>query len=129
MADLLLDTHVLLWWEDESAQLSDQARRAISDPSSRVFVSAASVWEAGMKARKGKLELKGSLVAAIAANGFHGLPVTTVDAEEAGMLDWVHPDPFDRVLVAQALRNNLVLITSDRLIRLYPRLPQIWASA
>lgn len=127
MADFLLDTHVLLWWEDESRQLGNEARRAISDGANRIHVSAATVWEANLKARKGKLRLRGSLVTAIASNGFAELPVTALDAERSGALEWSHGDPFDRLLVAQAIGHALVLITSDAAIARFRGIAQLWA--
>jgi PIN domain nuclease of toxin-antitoxin system len=129
LSDLLLDTHVLLWWEDESRRLGEEARRVISDRANRVHVSAASVWEANLKVRKGKLKLRGSLVAAITSNGFFELPVTGVDAERAGALEWAHTDPFDRLLLAQAMRHGLVLVTSDAEIVRFRGVAQLWAGA
>ncbi len=117
--NLLLDTHVFLWWDRQDATLNDQARDAIGDPRNRVFVSAASVWEIGIKRRLGKLALGGSAASAIAANGFHELAIVPLDAEEAGNMEWQHNDPFDRLLVAQAIRRGLVLLTADRLIRTF----------
>jgi PIN domain nuclease of toxin-antitoxin system len=92
-----------------------------------VFISAASVWEIATKRRLGKLVFEGSATAAIGANGFHELPVLPIDAEEAGDLAWQHADPFDRLLVAQAIRLGLVLVTADRAIRAFGGVAQLWA--
>lgn len=128
MADLLLDTQVFLWWQ-RGTSLSQAAADAVADPANRVFVSAASIWEIAIKARKGKLAFAASPIAAVAANGFFELPILSVEAEAAGMMSWDHADPFDRILVAQALRLNLTLVTADKAIRRYPGLVQLWAGA
>jgi PIN domain nuclease of toxin-antitoxin system len=125
--DLLLDTHVFLWWDAASPELSAGGRAAIADPANRVFVSAASVWEIGVKRRIGKLTFDGSPVDAIGKNGFLELPILGRDAELAAALDWKHADPFDRLLVAQAQVRSLTLATVDRAIRDYGGVAQIAA--
>jgi PIN domain nuclease of toxin-antitoxin system len=125
--DLLLDTHVLLWWDQGAAELGDSVRGAIANPANRVFVSAASPWEIAIKARKGKLTFTGSPAALIDANGFLPLPISPLHAEGAGALEWDHVDPFDRVLVAQAQRESLVLVHADANIRAFGSVTQLWA--
>ena len=125
--NLLLDTHVLLWWDNQNKRLNANARSVIADPANQIFVSAVSIWEIAIKRRLKKLRFRGSPVAAIAANGFHELPVLVIDAEHAGDLAWQHNDPFDRMLVAQARRLGFTLITADAAIRGYPNIAQIWA--
>lgn len=125
--DLLLDTHVLLWWDGDDPQLSPDVRAAIADADNRVFVSAASPWEIAIKARKGKLRFKGSPAALINANGFLPLAISPAHAEAAGFLRWNHPDPFDRVLVVQAQRERLVLVHADANIRAFAGVTQLWA--
>jgi PIN domain nuclease of toxin-antitoxin system len=125
--DLLLDTHVFLWWDAESPQLSASCRAAIADASNRVFVSAASVWEIGIKRRTGKLTFSGSAVDAVRKNGFLELPILGRDAEAAAGLDWRQVDPFDRLLVAQAQLGSLTLATADDAIRGYGAVAQIEA--
>ncbi len=116
---LLLDTHVYLWWLADDASLSEEARRAIADPSALVHVSAASLWEAWIKEALGRLELGGSdLAGEIAANGFIELPVNASHAREAAHLPPHHQNPFDRMLVAQARLEGLTLVTSN--VRLEP---------
>ena len=104
---LLLDTHALVWWLEGSARLSVSARRAIADPSNEKLVSAASAWEITTKHRLGKLpgadEFAGEIPWAIADEGFEELPVTVDDGARAGALPGPHNDPFDRMLIAQAL--------------------------
>lgn len=125
--NLLLDTHVFLWWDRRDRALNAEARALIADPANQVFVSAASIWEISIKRRLGKLEFRGSLVTAIGANGFHELPVLPIDAEQAGELEWQHSDPFDRMLVAQARRLRFTLATADATVRAYPNVAQFSA--
>jgi PIN domain nuclease of toxin-antitoxin system len=124
--NLLLDTHVFLWWDSQDKALNADTRALIADPANQVFISAASIWEIAIKRRLKKLDFRGSAVAAIGANGFHELPILPIDAENAGALAWQHNDPFDRMLVAQARRLTFTLATADAAIRTYPNVAQIW---
>jgi PIN domain nuclease of toxin-antitoxin system len=126
--NLLLDTHVFLRWDRQDKALNADTRALIADPANQVFVSAASIWEIAIKRRLKKLDFRGSAVAAIAANGFHELPILPIDAENAGALAWHHNDPFDRMLVAQARRLTFTLATADAAIRAYPNVAQMWAA-
>ena len=125
--DLLLDTHVFLWWDGGAAQLNPTVRDAIADPRNTVFVSAASVWEIAIKSAKGKLAYAGSPATAITQNGFLSLSIDPEHAERAGHLAWSHTDPFDRVLVAQAQVRNLTLVHADTIIQDFRSLAQLWA--
>ncbi len=113
----LLDTHAFLWWLADSARLSDRARDLIANPAHHRFVSAASAWEIATKHRLGKLRVtdQGTLdtLGMIRSQGFRELPISVQDAERAGSLKGVHRDPFDRMLVAQAVRHSMVLISRD----------------
>lgn len=124
---LLLDTHVFLWWDQGAATLADAARTAIARPENDIFISAASVWEIAIKRRLGKLLFRGSAAAAIGLNGFRALPVDPDDTESAGALVWDHSDPFDRLLVAQAIRHDLTFVTADRIVRGFGGVAQLWA--
>ena len=114
---LLLDTHAFLWWFAGNRRLSEAARRAIADESNEVLVSAASAWEIATKYRLGKLpgadEFAGEIPWAIADEGFEELPVTVDDGARAGALPGPHNDPFDRMLIAQALSRNLTVVSVD----------------
>lgn len=110
---LLLDAHALLWWLADDDGLAPAARRAIADPASDVLVSAATVWEIGIKRRLGKLDAPADVLGAIDAAGFDGLPVSLADADAAAGLPPHHRDPFDRMLVAQATRLGAVLVSRD----------------
>jgi PIN domain nuclease of toxin-antitoxin system len=116
---LLLDTHVFIWWDDESGALAGQLREAIADPVNEVFVSAASVWEIAIKRRRGRIDFAGGITDAIAKNGFMTLPIASAHAEHAGGLPLHHRDPFDRVLIAQSVLEGMTLVTQDEAMRAY----------
>jgi PIN domain nuclease of toxin-antitoxin system len=116
---LLLDTHVLLWALAGSRELRTDLRRKITDPSNGVWVSAASVWEIAIKQRLGKLDAPDDLLGAIEATGFSSLLINFVHAEAAGRLPLYHDDPFDRMLIAQAQTEGLVLVSRDRRFAAY----------
>jgi PIN domain nuclease of toxin-antitoxin system len=124
--NLLLDTHVFLWWDRQAKALDADTQAVIADPANQIFVSAVSIWEIAIKRRLKKLDFRGSAVAAIGANGFHELPILPIDAENAGTLAWQHNDPFDRMLVAQARRLTFTLATADAAIRAYANVAQMW---
>jgi PIN domain nuclease of toxin-antitoxin system len=117
---LLLDTHAFLWWLSDDRKLSTAAREAIREPHAIVHVSAASIWEIAIKAKLGRLEVRDSdPVAEIEANGFAELAITTRHAHSAGALPRHHDDPFDRMLIAQAQMEDLIVITHDPRFRRY----------
>ena len=121
--DLLLDTHAFIWWVNGNERLSQRTRRAIEDDANTVSVSAASAWEIATKYRRGRLDeavaIAPDVAAAIADQGFKELPITVADAARAGALPGPHRDPFDRMLIAQALAHNLVLISNEMLFDVY----------
>ena len=109
---LLLDTHVFLWWRTDDPRLGAAAREAIAQ-ADVVLVSAASAWEAAIKARLGRLRLPQPFASGVADSGFRELPVRFGHAERAAELPRHHDDPFDRMLVAQAEIQGLTLVTHD----------------
>ncbi len=117
---LLLDTNALFWALIEPKRLSSEAASAIEDESNKVFVSVVSAWEIGVKRAKGKLEMPMALGPMLAETRFEALSVTLDHALAVESLPHRHHDPFDRILVAQAQLENLVLVTSDRAMRRYP---------
>jgi PIN domain nuclease of toxin-antitoxin system len=117
--DLLLDTHVFIWWDANDRRLSKTIRQAIEDFGNRAVVSAASVWEISIKRTTGKLKFHHDTLAAIERNGFESLDITPIHAEAAGSLPLHHTDPFDRLLIAQARQEKLVLVTQDRQLLSY----------
>lgn len=116
---LLLDTHVYLWAVIADPRLSAAARAAIEN-AERVFVSAASIWEIGIKARLGKVDADpDELFTANGQSGFAELPVRALHAAAAAQLPLHHRDPFDRLLVAQAVTEPLRLLTADAVLAAY----------
>jgi PIN domain nuclease of toxin-antitoxin system len=116
---VLIDTHIFLWWDRQLRNLSRPLRAAIADEANDIFVSAASIWELAIKRTIGKLSFSRSIVDAASELGFEILPVTGSHAEHAAGLPRHHNDPFDRLLIAQAHLEGMVLGTQDRLMRPY----------
>jgi PIN domain nuclease of toxin-antitoxin system len=110
---LLLDTHAFIWWRENSASLNEAARARIGT-AAVVFVSVASAWEAAIKIALGKLQLPESFEAGVEAAGFEKLPIAFGHAQAVATLAHHHSDPFDRMLVAQALCERLTIVTHDR---------------
>ncbi len=120
---LLLDSHALLWWLFDDPQLSKRARAAIIDPDSQVLVSSASAWEIATKHRLGKLPKAGDVADRLPwylrESRFAELPISIDHALAAGRLPGPHKDPFDRILIAQALAEKLPAVTTDPVFRDY----------
>ena len=120
---LLLDTHVFLWWLIDSPRLSDPARQAIAIETNEVLVSAATAWEIATKHRLGRLPdvepVALDIAGTIASQNFEQLTITVADAARAGALPGPHRDPFDRMLVAQALSGNLALVSINSVMDQY----------
>jgi PIN domain nuclease of toxin-antitoxin system len=114
---LLLDTHTLLWWLSEDSSLPASARKLIANKNNDVLVSAASAWEIATKVRLGKLpiavDLAHDFTAYLARERFETLPVSAAHGIRAGLLPGPHKDPFDRMLIAQALAENLAIVSND----------------
>ena len=121
---LLLDTHALLWWLADPAQLSAKAHAAIADPEQQVLVSAASAWELATKVRLGKLEIAQKLLSelpdVLASQGFELLPIQFSHGLRAGGYPQAHRDPFDRLLAAQAELEDLSLVSLDPSLKAFP---------
>lgn len=113
MTGLLLDTHIFLWWLADSRRLSDEIRTRVADPETAIFVSAASIWEVGIKRAVGKLEAPAEMACYVEEEGFRGLPIGLRHAEIAAGLPLHHRDPFDRMLIAQGLADDLAIVTAD----------------
>jgi PIN domain nuclease of toxin-antitoxin system len=110
---LLLDTNALLWWLADEG-MTVQARDTIADPENLVVVSAVSAWEISIKKALGKLAAPDDLEHQVQAGGFIPLPITIAHGVAAGQLARHHDDPFDRVLIAQALAEGLTIVTRDK---------------
>jgi PIN domain nuclease of toxin-antitoxin system len=115
---LLLDTHAVLWWQADDRRLSKPARRAIAT-ADVVWVSAASGWEAAIKSSLGRLRMSEPFALTVAADDFSELPVTLTHTARLAELPAHHADPFDRMLVAQALVEGATLVTRDSALGVY----------
>ena len=115
--NVLLDTHILFWWLTDDDRLTPRHKTSILDDATNRYVSAVTGWEISIKVKLGKWPeasvLLPDLSTKIKAAGFALLPLTLAQAERAGSLDLVHRDPFDRMLVAQAIDLDLHLVTVD----------------
>ena len=119
MSRLLLDAHAVVWWDNASPALGENAKNAIRNASS-VYVSAASEWELAIKAALGKIVFRRSLLEAALEAGFEPLAISFQHAQTVRLLKPIHKDPFDRLLVAVALVEGLTLVSSDPLLAQYP---------
>ena len=117
--NILLDTHVLIWALENNPTLSDPSRKSIINGSNLVFISSISVWEITIKKRLGKLDVPDNLLEEIEIHRFNPLHVNFDHAQLAANLPDIHKDPFDRMLVAQAITEKLTLVTRDKLIPKY----------
>ena len=111
--DLLLDTHALLWWLSDDPKLGPEARASIEKRTNAVYVSAAAAWEIAVKRAAGKLEAPGDIEEWLADEGFVALPIQVSHAVAAAELPPHHTDPFDRVMIAQAQLEDLMLLARD----------------
>jgi PIN domain nuclease of toxin-antitoxin system len=116
---LLLDTHVVIWWLEDSTQLAESAREAISDPDNDVLISVASAWEISIKRSLGKLSTPDDLEEAVPLNGFEWLDIRPRHAIAVEHLLFIHRDPFDRLLIAQAIVEDATIVTRDPNIAKY----------
>jgi len=116
---LLLDTHVLIWWLNGDDQLGEIAKEMIANPVNEVYVSAATTWEMSIKKQLGKLNAPDDIEQVVAQSGFLPLSISMFHAQQAGMLPAHHKDPFDRMLIAQAQADGLVVVTKDEFFPQY----------
>ena len=117
--NLLLDTHTVLWWLSDDPALSETARAAIADPENTVFLSAVVMWEIHIKQGIGKLDLPDDFGEVLDLQRFAELAVTVDHANTIAELPAAHQDPFDRMLVAQAMVEHMAIVTRDRSIADY----------
>lgn len=116
---LILDTHILLWWWDDSPRLPADMRSLISNADHEVFVSAVSIAEIAVKTSIGRLEIGDDFADGIASDGFTELPLTAAHGGQLATLPLLHRDPFDRMLIAQAQVEQATLVTVDHLVKQY----------
>lgn len=122
---LLLDTHIFLWYIKNDRQLSKSVHSKILHASD-VYVSSASIWEAVIKIKLKKLDVKvDQLVEAVTKSGFSELPITTYHAAAVSHLPDIHRDPFDRILIAQAISEPLTFLTADTALKNYSDLVEL----
>lgn len=122
----LLDTHTFIWWIEDNLNLSYQSKQIISNPNNLIFISAVNTWEITIKKSLGKLNVPGNLEEIILQCGFDILPITIKHTLSIEHLDKYHDDPFDRLLISQAIIENLTIITRDEKIIKY-KVPYILA--
>jgi PIN domain nuclease of toxin-antitoxin system len=122
--NVLVDTHAFLWWLLDDKRLSRPARRILANPANRRCVSMAALWEIAIKTSAGHDFTAGftlrTIVDALAAQEFAFLPIRVGDLLRLEKLDWIHRDPFDRMMIAQALEEGVALLTADATIKRYP---------
>ncbi|UYV12388.1 MAG: type II toxin-antitoxin system VapC family toxin [Phycisphaera sp.] len=119
MTGFLLDTHALLWWLSDPEKLSGEARTALTDGQNSVYVSSAAGWEMAIKKRLGRLDYPANLAEVLDKDHIAVLPITLPHALAVSDLPMHHQDPFDRMMLAQAMIEGLVLVTRDDDIRKY----------
>ena len=117
--NILLDTHALLWWLDDNPTLSKEARSTISDPANVAFISAASIWEIRIKQSLGKLKIPKNFREVLDSQPFEMLDITSEHAHKITSIGNYHRDPFDRMLIAQAMVERFTLISREKNIMKY----------
>ena len=121
---LLLDTCAFLWWSQGSVRIPNEIRKLVADPANDVYVSAVTAWELAVKHGLRKLELPAPPDVFVPTRrewyGFRSLPVDESSALQLGRLPALHRDPFDRILICQAIEHGMTLVTPDRLVSQYP---------
>ena len=125
----LLDTHTFLWWNADDPQLSETARQFISDSRNQIFLSAATSWEISIKFAKGRLLLPEApdkyIANRLSHYGFRALPIAISHTTRVASLPAIHTDPFDRLLITQAISHSLTFISRDRQVKPYA-VKQLW---
>ncbi|MDE1159873.1 MAG: type II toxin-antitoxin system VapC family toxin [Neorhizobium sp.] len=119
----MLDSHMLVWLVGASDRLPAKARIAIENPSNLIFFSSASIWELQIKHSTGRARLALPPVIlhqVLVSNQFHEVPVTSQHGLRTAALPPIHRDPFDRILIAQAMAEDMLLLTSDQMVGRYP---------
>ena len=120
---MLIDTHILIWWDDDRSKLSVTALSVCDDPANELVLSIASIWEMQIKQQTGKLSLRlplSQLIAEQQLNGVEVLPVSQAHIFALAGLPPYHRDPFDRMLIAQAISEGVSLVSADPVFRQYP---------
>ena len=117
--NLILDTHIILWWLDDNDSLPKKYRQEIADRNNICFVSAASVWEISIKSAIGKLDIPDNYLEVLLDQNFREIPISWQHASKVRYLPMHHKDPFDRLLIAQAIVEDLMFLSVDKIISKY----------
>ena len=115
----LIDTHIVLWWYFDSSRLNREHLRIIADGKNDICVSAAAIWEIEVKRRNGKLDCPIDMMERISQDGFTILPIKAEHLVPLRTIPLIHNDPFDRIIISQAMKHNFSIITSDTIIPQY----------
>ncbi len=119
MNSYLIDTHILLWWLSDDKKLTKKIKLLIARPHNQIFVSSVSLWEIVIKKTLGKLEVPDDLKEAVDGSDIKLLSMTADHALYVEHLPLIHNDPFDRLLIAQCIVEDLIFITADKIIPQY----------
>ncbi len=117
--NIIVDTHILIWILNEPDKLSNSAKKILLEGNPNVLVSAATIWELSIKSANKKITITNDWLKAINESGFRNLDITLHHAKLAGQLPHYHKDPFDRMLVAQAICEDFYLLTHDKMLKKY----------
>jgi PIN domain nuclease of toxin-antitoxin system len=126
---LLIDTHTFIWFCEDDKNLSEKAKTEIEDLNNEVYISTISLWEITIKHQLNKLTLSKTLAEILKSSpqyGFQYLDIKPAHLLKLSVLDVIHKDPFDRLLIAQALAEDMLLITRDENIWQYPQVRLLW---
>jgi PIN domain nuclease of toxin-antitoxin system len=127
---ILLDTHSFVWWVSDRSQLSQAARAALEDESSQLYLSVVSAWEIALLQKKNRLSLPvpapAFLQRGLARHGINELPLLRRTVQRAVSLPDIHNDPFDRILIAEAMQGRLTIVSKDSVIPEYPGMTTLW---
>ncbi len=119
MSRYLLDSHIFLWWLTNAQKLESNVYNIISDSNNKIYISAATIWEISIKEALGKLKINADINSAIIESGFMELRISAKCAQATKKLPLIHKDPFDRMLISQAIEGDITLISADRFIFQY----------
>lgn len=118
-SDFLMDTHIFIWWMERNSRLSQDIVDLLSNPYNTIFLSVISIWEMVLKKQIKKLKLSRDITVGVKASGFTVLPLELSHVLGIERLPFLHKDPFDRLLIAQACVEDLIILTEDAKIKQY----------
>jgi len=117
--NILLDTHIVLWWLNDDPKLIDHHREIIANTDNLCYISAATIWKISIKVKLGKLKISDDYIDELQKEGFLELPVSWKHSNQVKELPLIHNDPFDRLLIAQAQVEELTLLSADKFTKQY----------